>query len=1256
MRAPKQAAKPPARSAPAVTTAAAPGSSCSLPPARNGGHTLPAPLAGRILQPKLQVGRPDDALEQEADRIADQVLRMPDAGGLQSGIDPAAIRPLSIQRMCSQCEEELHRRHDGVSADNSTAGLGQVDSTLQQPGRPLDPAARAFFEPRFGVDFSAVRIHTDTQAAESARAVSALAYTVGRDVVFNTGQYAPHSDSGRRLLAHELTHVVQQRGVASPGAQPGRVSRQQAPPEGARDGHPSWREPAALAIGHPGAAIEAEADRVALRAVDTLHPGSALRGWTTVRRVPGSASGADGVPAPRSVSAVLGSPGRPLEPGTQARMAPASGMDLSAVRIHDDASAALATADVKAVAWTVGNHIAFSRGAYRPGAPGGDRLIAHELAHVAQQRRSGIPMLARSVEDWMQSTPAITTMPYTELVLEADELQQWLSRQTTSSPESSRIEEVLPLIRREIASRDAQAIAAGRPPARSPRRRSAATPAAPTPRPAQRPEVLTRMSSVPYADPAEMRSQYDLIMQWLATPDLPGAERRILEAERGNLAVLLQDERQRAAGARQAARLSLALTPAQSGQGSELGSLANVIEGIAGDTANPDLFWIYDRGERIPISRAQRDSLHTTLHDELARARTQMSNRVDYYWGRYQSQREVNAEYPIVSAISGWLGGVSDPGAELARRRTIALARLETLGGQIDSGRLREAGAMLAGLERDTQVIRAVARAFYEGYIDGAETAVTVLEITRDVSFAVAASIGAVVAAPFVAGVVAGAGATGTLATGLTIVGTGTVVGTGTGLVRGGSAALGVGVAGGSADEALAALRSEGTRGFVDGFVAGAGGSAARALAPALVARLGGQVAGRVATQMIVNGGAAVIDSLANGASIGQAVQSGLTAAVLSIPGGLIGSDSRLSRQLLGPLTNSATAYVGALANGAPPDQARRAAIVALATGLSTGGLVEGRESEIAGYYQSGRQVGVSARSTAVRTTAAVMIGLADAVPPVRTVGGATTTTTISQPADRPAVTSSAPVVVAAPASTTAQVPATTAPAATQQATATVATLPGATTTTAQSAQVMSAATFATSVAPAIATTTQSPAPAVTAQAPTTVASSAEAALGMSASQRAAARGAFSGNLTSPDNAPLGAVWNQVANPGEAATLTAANSRRLFNNHRNRFWRAVRRNPAALQLIRNMGGTFPEERNGGALDPNATSVPEINLAGGVRLRISLDHEVERQTAPNRALDPNNLRLSTVLENTVLLRQLHDQDPFNNPPPNWTPGP
>ena len=85
-----------------------------------------------------------------------------------------------------------------------------VYDVLRSPGRPLDSATRAFFEPRLGHDFSQVRVHADAKAAESAGAVDALAYTVGRDIVFGAGQYAPRTSEGRRLLAHELTHVAQQ--------------------------------------------------------------------------------------------------------------------------------------------------------------------------------------------------------------------------------------------------------------------------------------------------------------------------------------------------------------------------------------------------------------------------------------------------------------------------------------------------------------------------------------------------------------------------------------------------------------------------------------------------------------------------------------------------------------------------------------------------------------------------------------------------------------------------------------------------------------------------------------------------------------------------------------------------------------------------------------------------------------------------------------------------------------------------------------
>jgi len=113
---------------------------------------------------------------------------------------------------CSQCEEEKKgtlQRH-ATSTTEIAAIPPIVHDVLRSPGRPLDEATRAFMESRFGYDFGGVRIHTDPKAASSATAVNALAYTVGSNVVFGRGRYAPGTTNGNRLLAHELTHVIQQ--------------------------------------------------------------------------------------------------------------------------------------------------------------------------------------------------------------------------------------------------------------------------------------------------------------------------------------------------------------------------------------------------------------------------------------------------------------------------------------------------------------------------------------------------------------------------------------------------------------------------------------------------------------------------------------------------------------------------------------------------------------------------------------------------------------------------------------------------------------------------------------------------------------------------------------------------------------------------------------------------------------------------------------------------------------------------------------
>jgi hypothetical protein len=116
-----------------------------------------------------------------------------------------------ISGHCSECDQkQLTLQRQSAGATEPSAAPPVVDEVLRSPGQALDGETRAFMEPRFGHDFNRVRVHTDARAAESARAVNSSAYTVGKDIVFGAGQYEPNTQAGKRLLAHELTHVVQQ--------------------------------------------------------------------------------------------------------------------------------------------------------------------------------------------------------------------------------------------------------------------------------------------------------------------------------------------------------------------------------------------------------------------------------------------------------------------------------------------------------------------------------------------------------------------------------------------------------------------------------------------------------------------------------------------------------------------------------------------------------------------------------------------------------------------------------------------------------------------------------------------------------------------------------------------------------------------------------------------------------------------------------------------------------------------------------------
>lgn len=160
------------------------------------------------LQPKLRIGDANDAYEQEADRVASAVMQAP----LAAGKVGTAISRI-VQRSAAALPTGTRSAVPDGAASHEQAAPPIVNSVLASAGRPLAPAARSFFEARLGHDFSRVRVHADGVASASARAVDAHAYTVGHHVVFGQGRYAPDTLAGRRLLAHELTHVVQQGGL-----------------------------------------------------------------------------------------------------------------------------------------------------------------------------------------------------------------------------------------------------------------------------------------------------------------------------------------------------------------------------------------------------------------------------------------------------------------------------------------------------------------------------------------------------------------------------------------------------------------------------------------------------------------------------------------------------------------------------------------------------------------------------------------------------------------------------------------------------------------------------------------------------------------------------------------------------------------------------------------------------------------------------------------------------------------------------------
>ena len=340
---------------------------------------------------------------------------------------------------------QLHREAEGRMARAEVPAI--VHDVLGTSGEPLGPATRALMEEQFSHDFSHVRVHSDTTAAESTRSVNAIAYTVGRHIVFGAGRFAPDAVEGRRLLAHELTHVIQQEHAnanailsiapvndpmereavlaetkADTAFSPDpsiRASRFAPSPSGSLQrkcacggSAPQGGEceeckrkrglevQTKLSVNAPGDEFEQEADRMAEAVVSGTSVLAARAGVSSGLQSQGrrdcvGAAKSSGA-APPIVHEVLRSAGRPLGPTPRAFMESRFAHDFSRVRVHTGTRAADSAAAVNARAYTVGNDVVFGRDEFNARTWQGQRLLAHELTHVLQQRDA--PQSDRAVQ------------------------------------------------------------------------------------------------------------------------------------------------------------------------------------------------------------------------------------------------------------------------------------------------------------------------------------------------------------------------------------------------------------------------------------------------------------------------------------------------------------------------------------------------------------------------------------------------------------------------------------------------------------------------------------------------------------------------------------------------------------------------------------------------------------------------------------------------------------------------------------------
>lgn len=297
-----------------------------------------------------------------------------------------AGRPAEVPTDVERRNEASVQRNAKRTQDDGPAGDAGVPdvvrSVVSSPGRSMDGTVQREMESRMGGDFDDVRVHTGPQAAAAAEAIDARAFAVGTHVAFNRGEYRPGSADGKRVLAHELTHVRQQT-----GGQVSMLPKADAakPASGPRTGATAHVQPR-LEVSSPDDPAEREAESVAeqVMQMSPVAPAVDPEGAGRIDRT-GSADGsAVGGGARRQIGSLKGG-GKPLSSSTRSFFEPRFGRDFGDVRVHTGPAADRAARSINAEAFTHGTDVVFRSGAYDPEGDDGKRLLAHELTHVAQE-------------------------------------------------------------------------------------------------------------------------------------------------------------------------------------------------------------------------------------------------------------------------------------------------------------------------------------------------------------------------------------------------------------------------------------------------------------------------------------------------------------------------------------------------------------------------------------------------------------------------------------------------------------------------------------------------------------------------------------------------------------------------------------------------------------------------------------------------------------------------------------------------------